>query len=526
MKKQLFFLILLTIVGSLAAQELGTNYKIIPVHKKIKELTYNSPYESALSNYVARYSSVSGENWPIPAERLCSTTSAPPSLSPEYANELLHTDIEEVIIYKDSVGAVIRREPNSKILVIGWCVLENGQWKSTGEGVCFTGSLADARRQIADNAQRALLSLRKYYEQRVVSSDTAAFVNYLRQNGANPKAYLLDKLSTHKLVIYGETHRRKVSWDFLKTVINDTIFHNVCNTVFMELPTHTQSLIDTFLRLDTLNTAIVLDILGSEQVYGWQDKGMYEFIVEVWKLNHQTKSSIQIIAADFQIPFDSLQTHQEYQSYCNHNLQDRDSTMANVAENILRTKKDTKNSLFIVGSNHARKSSPNNSQKASTLLAERFPKSFVFSIMTHSMIGDNTGFCGPIRYGLYDYLFAYNGNTPIAFDLWDSPFGKEPFDALQEVRYEPSCGNYEDFYDGYIFLAPLESEEYDYTLYELFTDEFIEKLKRRALVTNNNNAWYDIPVKNATKEKIIEKIKEEQQHQDNKYFKTTHKPHP
>lgn len=516
MKKTIILLLLLIVFGSLAAQESGTDYKIIPVHKKIKELTGNNPYESALSNYAARiHSLVSGKNWPISAEMLCNTASAPPRISLEYANELLDADIEEVIVYKDSVSGVIRREPNNNILVIGWCVLENGQWKAMGEGVCFTGDLADARQQIVEHTQRLLPSLRKYYEQSVVSSDTAAFVNYLQQKGSDPKAWLLDKLSTHKLVIYGETHRRKVSWDFLKTVIKDTAFYGVCNTVFMELPVHTQSLIDTFLRLDTLNTDIVLDILGSEQLYGWSDKGMYEFIVEAWRVNHQTKNSIQIKAVDFQIPFDSLKTHQEYKY---HNRQDRDSTMANVVETILRTKKDTGNCLFIVGSNHARKSSPNNPKKAGTLLAERFPKSFVFSIMTHSMTGDNVDFCGQIRYGLYDYLFESNGNIPVAFDLSDSPFGKEPFDALQQVRYEPSCGNYEDFYDGYIFLGPLQNEEYDYTLFELFTDKFIEKLKQRALVTTSNNAWYDISVKDVTKEKIIEKIKEEQRCQHNKYF--------
>jgi hypothetical protein len=31
-------------------------------------------------------------------------------------------------------------------------------------------------------------------------------------------------------------------------------------------------------------------------------------------------------------------------------------------------------------------------------------------------------------------------------------------------------GNYEDFYDGYIFLLPLKDEPYDYELPELYTD--------------------------------------------------------
>ncbi|MDR3133625.1 MAG: hypothetical protein LBU42_06335 [Prevotellaceae bacterium] len=520
MKKIITLLFFLSIALQLVAQELEPDYKIVPVRKKVNEIKYNSSYESPLANYVARiYALARQKDWPVPSEMMClSAGDAHPVASPEFANKLLNTLIEEVIIYKDSVSGVVRREPDNSILVIGWSVMEHGQWKATGEGVYFTGNPADARQEIIRQAKAKLPTLRKYYRQVNVPADTAAFMNYLQQAGTSPKKYLLEKLSHYPLVIYGEIHRRKVSWDLLKETLHDPAFSHVCGTVFMELPTHIQPLFDQFFQLDTLNTDIVLDILSCEQMYGWQDRGMYEFIIEIWKLNRQIQNKIQIIATDSQIPFDSLQTRVDYEFYCEHNMCDRDSTMANAIGNLLKAKTDARNCLFVVGSNHARKSSPDRPVKAGTLLAERLPQTSMFSIMTHSMISDNINCCGQIRYGLYDYLFERNGNKPTAFDLAGSPFGKEPFDALQEVRYNPTSGNYEDFYDGYIFLAPLQDEEYDYTLYELFTDEFVAELKRRATISGSKNAWYGIPTDSVTKEKIIEAIESEKKGQNNKRF--------
>jgi hypothetical protein len=438
--------------------------------------------------------------------------------SAAFAGKLLNSTIEEVIIYKDSTGYVIRKESGRLGFLIGCSVWENGLWKAIGEDICFSNELADARRRIADVATlRTLPALRRYYRQATVSTDTLAFVNYLQQYGDDPQKYVLSKLAKYPLVIYGETHRRKVSWNFLKKVMYDPQFAEVCGTVFLELPTHTQPRFNHFLNKDTLDTQLILNILGNEQIYGWQDKGMYEFIVDLWELNRRLMRKISIIAVDFQIPWDSIKTHEDYENYIKNKMHDRDSTMAAIIETTLHTKTDARNCLFIVGMNHARKSSPDTPVKAGTLLTEHLPEESLFSIMTHTMAGSNANTCrGQVRYGLYDYLFEQNGNIPVAFDLAGSPFGKEPFDAQWEIRYEPATGNYEDFYDGYIFLAPLKDEEYDYTLFELFTDDFVQELKRRAFITRSAMGWHDIPVEALTKEKIIDHIKIDKEHRGNK----------
>jgi len=520
-KKTILFVYLSAYFFSVSAQSFNSDYQVIPIHKKVSEISYESPCESPLANYLERiHLWVDGKYDTIYSgmiDAIVKLSTIKPA-SPEYAERLLNSTIEEVIIYKDSVGFITRKVSNLPGFPIGCSQLEDGKWKGTGEDYCPDENLTDVHQYIEGKATSGLLRLRRYDRQTIVSTDTLAFVDYLQQHRSNPKDYLLDKLANHPLVIYGEIHRRKISWDFLKKVINDPEFVKVCGTVFVELPFYTAPLFDKFLHLDTLNSKIILDILGSEQIYGWQDKGEYEFIEEIWKLNKQSNNKIKIVPVDFQIPWEEIRTKQDLENYERDKMMDRDSTMANLIEKTMKTKTDTRHCLFIVGMDHARKLSPAKPTKAGTLLAERFPKGAIFSIMPHTLIDNNQNFLGKVRYGLYDFVFEQAGNHPIAFDLSGSPFGQEPFDAIQSLRFDPNGGKYEDFYDGYIFLGPLKEEEYDYTLFELFTDDFVNELKRRAAVSDSPWGWYDIPAEELSKEKIIDTIKDKQKRSNNKRY--------
>jgi hypothetical protein len=59
--------------------------------------------------------------------------------------------------------------------------------------------------------------------------------------------------------------------------------------------------------------------------------------------------------------------------------------------------------------------------------------------------------------------------------LTDNPFGREPFDAL----YPTGFGTYQDNYNGYIFLGPLDKEPNGELLLDLYNDEFIKEMDRR-----------------------------------------------
>lgn len=193
--------------------------------------------------------------------------------------------------------------------------------------------------------------------------------------------------------------------------------------------------------------------------------------------------------------------------------------MANEIERDMRSGNHTRNHLFIVGCAHAYKSSvPGIASVASgkdaqltvvAQLAGRFAPEDVFTVFSHTEIISNNGVIhGKIRHGIFDLAFMRTGYEPVAISLRDSPFGMEPFDGIYEISYNESAGNYADNLDGYIFLEPLENEEAEYILYDIFTDDFVQELKRRAVISDSEHErWYGLPVKDLTKEAIISNLK-------------------
>ena len=507
---------------SVFAQNLSDDYKVISVNKKVAEIEYDQPYNSPLDNYVARiHLWIDGKYAPIYSEMIDALV--PKSETKPYpqkaAENLLNSEIEKIVIYKDSIGlAFLKENPEYDYYLLGISQYENGKWLAKGDGLCRAKTMSEATQYIENTSIAILKNLRQYYRQQIVSTDTLAFVNYLKQNGKEPKEYLLEKLTDYPLVIYGEIHRRQLSWDFLKSIANDPKFTEICNTVFMELPYHTQPLFDKFLNNNKLDTTLILSILETEQQYGWQDKGEYEFIKELWKINNKPKNKLRIIPVDSQANWAELYTPADWENYWA-NKKNRDSTMAEIICNNLNLN-DKRHCLFVVGMGHARKSSPDWWYiSAGTILTERLPQNAFFSIMPHTLICDNSHWFGQFRNGLFDYIFENQGNKPVAFNLKNSPFGKEPFDADHYVRFSGDCGIYEDYYDGYIFLYPLKDEPYEYELTELFTDKFVEELKRRAIMVGDKYGYYDIPLEELSKEGIIEKIKSDKEKSgDRRYF--------
>ncbi len=137
----------------------------------------------------------------------------------------------------------------------------------------------------------------------------------------------------------------------------------------------------------------------------------------------------------------------------------------------------------------------------------------VYTIFQHVMAGDNNGRNKrPIRGGVFGKAFELNGNRPIGFELANSPFGKEPFDGIYEIKYKIHTGSYSDNFDGYLFLHPLANEPIATPLTEIFTDEFVEEMKRRASVMgleNRKYLWFGRPAPELTREYIINELLQE-----------------
>jgi len=429
---------------------------------------------------------------------------------------LLNIIIEELIVYNDSIACVITKN-NSERFSIRLLGFEDGNWLN----ICENGSnsLESLREWFYTYASYHLNRLRMSSVVKKVSTDTLAFVNCIKQQGVAPKEYLLEVLAKHPLVIFGEIHRRKISWDLLSSVLFDPRFSEIVGTIFVELPAYQQDEFNRFYSSKELDTEILLDIMRSMMTTGWIDRGEYEFLINLWKLN-QTLSNdmkIRVVPVDEQTPWKFLQTKDDYDKWEANSI-DRNTRMADVVEQTIKTKNDTRNNLFIVGYGHAYKSHIQGSYStpmgqdpaltAGAQLVQRFSNEDVFTILQHVPMGTNFGALGLVRQGLFDVVFEKIGNLPIAFNLANTPFGSEPFDADFEDAFDSRVGNYADNFDGYIFLQPLKDEDTDYVLYDIISDKYISEIKRRETLTGRKlYRWIEGEL---TKEKIIESWKEDE----------------
>ena len=435
-------------------------------------------------------------------------------VSEENKTRMLNGTIEEVIIYKDSFACMITKL-DSAYYSIRWLGFEDGKWLNNGED--GRHSLEESRNLFNTYASKNLAKLHQSNVVKSVSTDTLAFVNYIKQYGSEPKHFLLETLAKYPLVIYGEIHRRKVSWDFLSSVLSDSRFPERVGTVFLELPAYQQPEFDRFYASKELDTEILLDIMRSEQIYGWWDRGEYEFLLNVWKLNQTLPADrqIRVIATDEQPPYKLFKTEEDFEKW-RENSYNRNTRMADVIEQTVKTKMDNRNCLFVVGYMHAYKShvpvaeGENPVLSAGAQLVQRLSAENVFNIFQHVPMGTNWGALGLIRQGLFDVAFEKTGNKPVAFNLSDSPFGTEPFDADYGMSFDSRVGNFADNFDGYIFFQPLKDEDSDYVLYGIWNDQFVEEIKRRAALDHwDVNRWLDIEGE-LTKEKIINVFKEKE----------------
>ena len=498
------------------AQQLPDNLKEITINKKVSDYSdtfdLKTPFSSFLTLTCLRINgndslfkdmsslSVQGKWRPIK------------TISEKEKKSLLETTIHKILIYKDTVAAVI--VDNAGFFTF-WCLyFERGVWLNAGEAI-GGNSVLETQKIFLENAPIHLDFIRKIAQLEKVSTDTLAFIDYLKNHKKQPKEFLIDVLKTHKIVLYGEIHFREISWNLMRELIKLPEFHQVTGTVFLELSSSCQSELDMFFNNQTKKDPnIILNIFRKEEMRGWNDKGMYEFLLDLWEVNKQlpAKKKIKVIATDFPRPFYSTITSKEQYTNFFNDLPDRNVSMATIIENHIKSSSDKRNCLFIVGYAHAYKSAAllrggfqRTGQSAGALLVERFSKNEVFSIFTHSPIITNNGYVyGKLRKGLFDYVFAELGNKPVAFNLHNNPFGHELFDASFDICFEMSTKTFKDNFDGYIFLAPLSEELVRPPLYELYTDDFILEIKRRAAIINAENGdFYGMKIKDLDRSRLI-----------------------
>lgn len=511
-------LLLVSVCGGECRAQLPDGFKTMEVNRKVgsfelDSINLSTPVDYYLSRAWVR-STGKERHWAdISSSMFVHDADAPDvPVDGEMREYILDENIDAVVTYRDSSAAVLTHSEGEGLVMLNYCWIEEGRWVNGGQGIA--DNMDDAWKILAGKLPANYAALPRIAEIGRVPEDVAPFVSFLSGVQASPEEFLMDVLSSCKLVVCGEYHRRKVSWDMLRRLVAMPQFPENVGHVFMELPSWCQPCMDEFLAADTLDTEAVLDIFREEQPIGWWDRGEYEFICDVWRLNRTLPSHkrIRIVLADYQIPYSGMTVREDARE-----LEDRNTHMADVIEETIRSSRDRRNCLFVVGCGHAYRSHvPGHASaayrrtaemSAAAQLVDRLGKENVFTVFQHALPGDNDGNNRvPLRGGMFDLAFEACGNRPVGFRLDGSPFGDEPFDGIYEIRFNPVTGTYSDNFDGYLFLHPVADEPRDEPLTEIFTDEFVAEIKRRAAVLGTGripSAWFGRKADELTREYII-----------------------
>ncbi|MDE6416718.1 MAG: hypothetical protein K2K68_06820 [Duncaniella sp.] len=521
--RYLFSLLIIITAAGGDAQSLS-DFKVEKIEKQVSDFRLDSiDLSSPLNYYLSRAQvRLSGKfrNWQNISSSMFDYSANVPDeiITDDFRNYVLNEHIDYIVTYRDSVASIITHNEGEDIVMLNNCWLENGKWVNRGQGVA--DDLNKAEDALFIQLPEALYDLPRIAVINDLPGDVTPFLAYISEVELSPEMFLLEMLKTNKIVISGEYHRRKVSWDMLKRLIELPDFSDAVGCIFMELPSWHQSTMDTFLNNDTINSNLIFQIFQDEQLNGWWDRGEYEFLCQLWELNHSLPDAkkIKVILADYQPPYSKISTKEEARE-----LEDRNTHMANVVINTIQNSTDKRSNLFLVGCAHAYKSNQSgiasaafgkeNELTAGAQIANALGSDKVFTVFQHVMPGDNHGGNKTaIRGGIFDKAFELNGNKPIGFKLADSPFGAEPFDGIYEIKYKTASGSYADNFDGYLFLTPVADEPKAKPLTEIFTDDFVAEMQRRALVLECDNLrhiWFGRRASDLTKEYIIETFSQE-----------------
>lgn len=504
--------------------QLPAGFKLEKIEKQVKDfpldsINLSSPLDYYLSRAQVRLSGKYKKWRDISTSMFDYSADVPDEVIDDYfRNYILNETIDRIVTYRDSVAAIVTRNDGEDYLLLSTCWLEDGRWVNRGQGLAT--DLEDAQEKISRQLPELLYNLPRVAVINNMPTDVEPFAAFLTNIDQSPEEFLLDMLKSHKLVVNGEYHRRKVSWDMLERLISLPEFPDKAGCIFMELPSWHQPTMDKFMSSPTLDSDLIIQIFQDEQPNGWWDRGEFEFLCKLWEINQSLPADkkVKVMLADYQIPYSKITNEEEVKE-----AEDRNTHMANLIADNIENSPDKRNSLFLVGCAHAYKSDQAGIASAAhgkapeltagAQLTRLLGDKNVFTVFQHVMPGDNNGGNkSAIRGGIFDEAFRRNGNRPVGFKLSGSPFGAEPFDGIYEIKYKTATGSYADNFDGYLFLRPLEDEPKAVPLIEIFTDEFVKEMQRRAAVMGYDNLrylWFGRRASELTKEYIIECLKEE-----------------
>ena len=93
-------------------------------------------------------------------------------------------------------------------------------------------------------------------------------VSFLRAEGEDPQAFVLNALAKHRLVIMGEVHNRPQYWAFNTSLVQAASFPRNVGVIYLEFPSADQAMVDEFLSSSRLDPQPVIKMMRDMTLAG------------------------------------------------------------------------------------------------------------------------------------------------------------------------------------------------------------------------------------------------------------------
>lgn len=331
------------------------------------------------------------------------------------------------------------------------------------------------------------------------------YVDYLNTQTQSPKEYILNLFKQYDIVILQETyHGESTQWEMIGDIVADSAFINNVGHIFTEYGSAIhQNKIDTFLHTVFPNdtaleqaTAVLMDYMSG---------GFYYFIKNLNLLNAGLPEHLKV--------------HEHYTDVIDWDYfsnfsrkeagMDRDSLMAQITvdwykQQLAEGKRhkclvvtNTRHALGYAGGIKKLKNTPyfrhltqgNQGQyiweaipdKTAAVMQLYYPATRALFYPIHR----------PIQRGIWDKAYEINNYKPTGFDLKNTPFGNDLFDAYF-MRGAKTTLQYADIFTGIIFNKPYMSQREVYHPYGKYAmkQEAIRKGIINNLSVQQRIEWY------------------------------------
>jgi len=320
----------------------------------------------------------------------------------------------------------------------------------------------------------------------------AKYANNIVKHKENPKDYVMRLFDKYDIVVLCERlHPEYTQWEFFsQLILNDdfadkvghvcTEFGRSCNQP--QLEKYLSTVFDSEEELKKATAAIVREN-GSLWPL-WDNKNIYDFILNLYKYNHRTKDScsqVMLHFSDIAKTWNNITSREEWENVF-YRIESRDSIMAT---NIIHTynrllNDDTEKGklLVVVNTRHAFKDIMPKDRACIDYLCKAFP-----SKTACVLINGTTQLLMPMKSGMWDEVSLALNDFSWAIDFENCSLGNEFFDLFPI----PTSNNrkYKNLFNGIVYYEHPSNFQREYG-YEYMLENFKDTLLHRSAVLGDN----------------------------------------